>query len=387
MTSGIIAAVAAGSNIGPADTIRRFPSVVIASIVPSSLRNPARATVLGPLLKSVSRSFYLTLRVLPESMRDPIGLAYLLARAADTIADTSVVPPERRLALLLRLREQVDGDAVDGVPIDLLLADIALQQTQSDEKQLLESLGPALAVLDEFSPSDQLAVRAIVSTLSQGMEFDLRTFPDEQSGKLAALQTFDELDQYTYQVAGCVGEFWTSMTYAHMPGTLKVEPGIMVARGIRFGKALQMTNVLRDCSKDVRIGRCYIPQTLLAQFGLSPHDLLAPDNSVRAQPLLFDLVRVALAHFRAAVAYTLAIPAFSVRLRLACLWPVFIGLETLLLLVQNEAWLDPARVSKVSRSKVYGIIARSLPMVISDRSIQRSVDGLMGRIEARMKHR
>ena len=56
--------------------------------------NPARALLLGSLLKSVSRSFYLTLRVLPTGMRDPVGLAYLLARAADTIADTSLIPPE-----------------------------------------------------------------------------------------------------------------------------------------------------------------------------------------------------------------------------------------------------------------------------------------------------
>ncbi|WP_052310651.1 squalene/phytoene synthase family protein [Granulicella mallensis] len=55
--------------------------------------DPARAVLLGPLLKSVSRSFYITLRVLPVGMRDQIGLAYLLARATDTIADASLIPP------------------------------------------------------------------------------------------------------------------------------------------------------------------------------------------------------------------------------------------------------------------------------------------------------
>ena len=69
--------------------------------------NPNRAFLLGPLLKGVSRSFYLTLRILPEGMRDPVGLAYLLARAADTIADTSLIPPVQRLDLLLALRQQV----------------------------------------------------------------------------------------------------------------------------------------------------------------------------------------------------------------------------------------------------------------------------------------
>ena len=69
----------------------------------------SRSNLLGPLLKSVSRSFYLTLRVLPAGMRDPVGLAYLLARAADTVADTSLIAPQRRLELVLSLRAQVNG--------------------------------------------------------------------------------------------------------------------------------------------------------------------------------------------------------------------------------------------------------------------------------------
>src|SRR6201996_7297104 len=73
------------------------------------MSKPARAVLLGPLLKSVSRSFYLTLRVLPKGMRDPVGLAYLLARAADTIADTSLISPGKRMELLLSLRNQVNG--------------------------------------------------------------------------------------------------------------------------------------------------------------------------------------------------------------------------------------------------------------------------------------
>jgi farnesyl-diphosphate farnesyltransferase len=348
------------------------------------MRNPARAFLLGPLLKGVSRSFYLTLRVLPAGMRDPIGLAYLLARAADTIADTSLIPPEQRLELLLSLRGQVNGASDEGA-LARMAVEVAGQQRQSDEKVLLETLGPALTVLSQLSESDREAVRDIVTTLTKGMEFDLRTFPDEYSGRIVALQEFDELDRYTYMVAGCVGEFWTKMTYAHMPGTLKGSPETMLDRGVRFGKALQMTNVLRDCGKDLRIGRCYLPSSMLDRFGLSPQDLLLPDASLRARPLMFELVRKTLDHFREAVEYTLAIPAFSVRLRLACLWPVLIGLETLLLLVGNDDWLDPQKVSKIRRSDVYRVVAYSVPMVASNRLLRIWVERLIGRIEARLR--
>ena len=346
--------------------------------------NPARAFLLGPLLKGVSRSFYLTLRILPEGMRDPVGLAYLLARAADTIADTSLIAPEQRLALLLSLRDQVNGAPNDGALLQRVAVEVGGQQTQSDEKVLLESLGPALAVLGQLGDADRQAVREIVTTLTEGMEFDLRTFPDEGSGQIVALREWSELDRYTYLVAGCVGEFWTTMTYAHLPGTLKGEPMLMLQRGVRFGKALQMTNVLRDCGKDLRIGRCYLPSTMLDQFGLTAEDLLAPANSVRAQPLLFELVRRSLALFREAVDYTLALPRFSLRLRLACLWPILIGLETLLLLVQNDNWLDPQKVSKVRRNKVYQLVACSVPVAPSNALIRIWTVRLIGQIEARM---
>jgi farnesyl-diphosphate farnesyltransferase len=349
-----------------------------------SMLNPARALLLGPLLKGVSRSFYLILRVLPVGMRDPIGLAYLLARAADTIADTSLIPPEQRLELLLSLRNQVNGASGEGA-LTRMAMEVAAQQRQSDEKVLLESLGTALTVLSQLSESDREAVRDIVTTLTKGMEFDLRTFPGEYSGRIVALQELDELDQYTYMVAGCVGEFWIKMTYAHLPGTFKGGPETMLDRGIRFGKALQMTNVLRDCGKDLRIGRCYLPATMLDRFGLGPQDLLLPNASLRARPLMFELVRKTLGHFREAVEYTLAIPAFSVRLRLACLWPILIGLETLLLLVYNDDWLDPERVSKIRRGNVYRVIAYSVPLVASNRLLLIWVEGLMGRIESQLR--
>ncbi|TDY51673.1 farnesyl-diphosphate farnesyltransferase [Paraburkholderia rhizosphaerae] len=343
--------------------------------------NTTRAFLLGPLLKGVSRSFYLTLRVLPTGMRDPIGVAYLLARAADTIADTSIVPPAERLTLLLSLRAAVNGASDQSAQLQRIAGQLAGQQTQSDEKVLLESLEPALAILPQLADDDRHAVREIVTTLTEGMEFDLRTFPDEQSGRLVALRELSELDLYTYQVAGCVGEFWTKMTYAHLPGTLTEAEPAMIARGVRFGKALQLTNVLRDCGKDLRIGRCYLPSVLLERYILTPRDLLEPGASLRAQPLMRELVGHALDHYRAAVDYTLAIPARAVRLRLACVWPIVIGLETLELLVTNPAWLEPGRASKIKRGDVYRILARSIPTVASNALLRGWMERLIARVD------
>jgi farnesyl-diphosphate farnesyltransferase len=273
---------------------------------------------------------------------------------------------------------------LDEEALQRMKLEVASQQKDLDEKLLLESLGPALEILSRLSEPDRDAVRDIVTTITEGMEFDLRTFPSESSGQLAALQQFAELDRYTYLVAGCVGEFWTKMTYAYVPGAFTGPQEVVLERGIRFGKALQMTNVLRDCAKDLRIGRCYLPATMLARFDLSPQDLLLPETSLHARPVLFELIGKALDHYREGIDYTLSLPTFSIRLRLACLWPILIGLETLLLLVSNDRWLDPAHPSKIRRGDVYRILARSLPIVTSNTLLRRWAEGLIAKIEAGM---
>lgn len=342
---------------------------------------PDKSELLGPLLKSVSRSFYLTLRILPAGMRDPIGLAYLLARAADTIADTSVISPQKRMRLLLSLREQVHGQP-DEAALQAICEEVATQQSDSKEKALLESLGPALRLLDNLTPPDRESVQAIVQTLTEGMEFDLETFPDESAGRVVALHEPEELERYTYLVAGCVGEFWTIMTARHLAGALRDSTEKMVDRGIRFGKALQYTNVLRDCAKDLRIGRCYLPESILLRNGLTVSGLLLPGASRTARPVLMELIGVALDHYEQAVDYMTALSPTAIRLRLACLWPVAIGLETLVLLAGNDQWLTPGHASKIRRNDVYRIMARSIPVVMSNSAVRRWLDGLIRKVRS-----
>ena len=142
--------------------------------------------LLGDLLRGVSRSFYLTLRVLPEELRRPVGLAYLLARAADTIADSRLVDPELRLMYLLKFRDQTAGP-VNSDDLREIGEAVAGYQELSFERELLMVLPQAFDLLEGTREPDRGMVRGVVATLTEGMEFDLRTFPAEGSGNLAAL--------------------------------------------------------------------------------------------------------------------------------------------------------------------------------------------------------
>ena len=330
-----------------------------------------RRRLLRATLRDVSRSFYLSIRVLPKGLQEPVGLAYLLARAADTIADTALLRPDDRLRLLLLFRAQLECS-----PSPEALAEIesALGGAGDDRAdahlRLLGSLAQALALLDSLPPADAERVRRVVVTLTRGMEMDLTTFPPEDSGKLAALNSVKDLDRYTYLVAGCVGEFWTDIIVARTPSLRSWDRQRMSDLGVRFGKALQMTNILRDVPRDLRIGRCYIPSDMLARAGLTPEGLLERGNSDAARSVMATGVEIALGHIAAAEEYVLAVPRRCLRLRLAALWPLLLAIATLTELSRSEAWLDPHRVYKVRRRSVYAMMALSLLMGRSNTAVR-----------------
>ncbi len=341
---------------------------------------PDRKRILTDLLRGVSRAFYLTLRVLPAHLREPIGLAYLLARAADTIADTRWIPPDERLRQLLVLRAQIEGPASARAlrQIEDALTD---KQGLPAEKLLVQSLPEIFCMLEGLQQEDRARVRKVVVTLTRGMEMDFKRFPAEDKGEIGALQHEADLDTYIYYVAGCVGEFWTEMSVAHEKRLADWDVEQASAVGVRFGKALQLTNVLRDVPRDLRIGRCYLPEDELNGHGVKPRALLDLQTAGQARPVLVRWLGVALDHFRAAEAYTLAIPRRCLRHRLAVLWPILIGLGTLEKVSANPKWLDPDSPSKVKRGWVYRMMLLSVPCALSDTLIHWWIAWLRRRVE------
>jgi len=187
------------------------------------------------------------------------------------------------------------------------------------------------------------------------------------------------LDQYTYFVAGCVGEFWTRVAVANLPSFRTWDVEEMSRRGVCFGKGLQLTNILRDIAQDVRIGRCYLPRVALRGLGVQPADLLEPKTLTPVKPLLDTLLGETLAFYRDGWEYTLAIPTREWRLRLACAWPLLIGVSTLAAIKDSPHLLDPAIRIKITRVQVYAILLRSLWTVRSNHAMSRYYHALLVR--------
>ena len=315
---------------------------------------------LNDLLKATSRSFYLTLRVLPAAVRPQIGLAYLLARTTDTIADTEILPVAQRLDALQKLRTRILGQT--SAPLNF--GELAEKQNLAAEKLLLEKAEAGLAILQTLSPDDLKLVREVLVTITSGQELDLRRFGGSATGnhadqKIIALETATELDDYTYRVAGCVGEFWTKICRAHLFPNAKLDEKQFLADGIRFGKGLQLVNILRDLPADLKNGRCYLPAQRLDEAKLLPETLLSPANAQKFLPLFHDYLDKAEAHLAAGWRYTNTLPFGQFRVRLACAWPILLGVKTVEKLRAANVTELQQRV-KVSRGEVRGILFRSL---------------------------
>lgn len=326
--------------------------------------------VLNSLLKSVSRSFYLSMRVLPRAMRKSISLAYLLARAADSIADSNQMSREQRESLLNRFRSLLLVN-FEKNSLNKLIASVSAKLEDKNEVLLIRSLQAIFLSVEALPHDDYLAVSHVVDVLTQGMQLDLSIFDSTQS--INALDDQQALDTYTYYVAGCVGEFWTRQSMRYVSSVSAWEQEKFHVWGLEFGKALQLTNIVRDVAKDARLGRCYLPQTWLDEKGLTTNDLLNLAHDTRFRPVIQQTIAQALVYFSSAEQYLLALPRFEIRLRLAALWPILIGLKTLALVANKANFLDPSINIKVSRKWVYRMLLVSSLGVCSNARLKKQI--------------
>ena len=129
--------------------------------------------------------------------------------------------------------------------------------------------------------------------------------------------------------------------------------------GIRFGKSLQLINILRDIPEDIAMGRCYIPMEKLLQYDLKPKDLLDSNNMDKFRPLFDSYISKAYSHLNCAIKWVNLLPKNQYRLRFSCILPILIGQRTLKMLSENNV-LDNKNRIKVSRKEIKSIYRKSL---------------------------
>lgn len=321
------------------------------------------------LLRGVSRSFYLSIRLLPAAVQAPVAVGYLLARATDTVADTTSLPGSDRLALLQMLTQAIvlPGRLPDG--FEATLQNFVSAQQDANERALMRMLPASLGLLQALPEEDRTDVQQVLTLISSGQRLDLQRF----GAGLHALSNAHEFDDYTWRVAGCVGEFWTRVCARHLPGFAELPETELLRMGCRYGQGLQRLNLLRDTAADLANGRCYWPADALAAHGLdaarlahavATHD---PMTLGRMQDLYRHGLDQVSAELEEGLRYSQALRPW--RLRAASVLPALIGIRTVAGLRQRGP-IALAQPYKVPRHKVYGLLVQ-LPWALrSPRSLQ-----------------
>lgn len=217
------------------------------------------ATEAAPALPAAGSSFYLAMRILPREQREGMYAVYAFCRAVDDIADDGTVPRAERFVALDRWRQAIDDMIESGTPV-------------------------AVAGLAETTRRFGLKRRdfhAVIDGMAMDVTADVRS-PD-----------WATLDLYCDRVASAVGRLSNRIFGLEAPDDE------LLAH--HLGRALQLTNILRDVDEDAGIGRLYLPREELALAGVPADAALA---EVLAHPGLDAACRAvalrAKGHFTAA---------------------------------------------------------------------------------------
>jgi len=210
--------------------------------------------LLDHLLTESSRTFALTIPLLPEPTRCEVTVAYLLFRVADTLEDSNRWPRERKLA------ELDDLAAFLRAPEPERARELA-QRWREDPPvehrgylELLERFPEVMQVVAELGPAARESITAHTLRTIEGMA----SFVAREREGVLRLTDVQDLKDYCYAVAGIVGEMLTELFLLDRQVLHEVADDLR-ADATSFGEALQLVNILKDTDGDRQEGRDFLP--------------------------------------------------------------------------------------------------------------------------------
>lgn len=265
-----------------------------------------------PAAQAGGSSFYAGMRLLPKAEREAMYAIYAFCRAVDDIADDQQGDPAGRAAALDQWRRDLDALYAGGDAGQARIVAEAVQRFALDRADF----------------------EAVIDGMAMDVARDIR-WP-----------TIDELDLYCDRVASAVGRL--SVRVFGMPHA----PGIELAH--HLGRALQLTNILRDIDEDAAIGRVYLPIEALQGAGITPTNPTAVAADPRIDQAVRPLAARARDHYRAADAILAARPAghlLAPRLMEAVYAKLLTRMETV-------GWAPPRQRVRVSKPALLWTVAR-----------------------------
>ena len=316
-------------------------------------------------LPLVSRTFAISVRMLPGELGRSVLCAYLLCRIADTIEDDGRATPERKAELLGEfLRCLDDASVADAFPGHA--ADI---QGNAAHVQLLRSTDLVCVQFRSLPPRSRDRVAHWVREMGRGMAAFVLRHP-----RGLRIQTVEEYREYCYYVAGTVGCMLTELWREHGPAMSPARYDMLWARCKTFGEALQTVNILKDIAADAeQENAIYVPESTLVAHGSSQATLLDPSRVAENRAAVGEFIGLAWTDLDTAFEYLLILPRRALAIRAFCVLPLLFAYATLRELTRTDAMLRPGGNVKISRHEVKSLMVAGLGALLSNTLLRRLV--------------
>ncbi|MEP6621738.1 MAG: phytoene/squalene synthase family protein [bacterium] len=321
------------------------------------------------ILPAVSRTFALSIRVLPGALGSAVLTAYLLCRIADTLEDEPELPAAAKAALLDTLVCCFDdAEAADAFPnrLEGLAGDPA-------HVRLTQHTDLVFVLYRALPPGTQAHVRRWVVEMIGGMRKFVLLYPHG-----IRIQSLDEYKEYCYYVAGTVGYLLTDLWHEHAPSIGERQYLVLREKCREFAEALQTVNILKDVATDAeQENSIYIPEDLLKAHGSSHALILSPERLGGTREALATMVKLAWHDLEEARSYLLLIPRRAVPIRLFCVLPLLFAYATLRDLTPQS--LARREVVKISRREVKSLTIIGFLVILSNHGLGWLADRAMRR--------
>ncbi|MFC1522865.1 squalene/phytoene synthase family protein [Elusimicrobiota bacterium] len=289
------------------------------------------------LLGHVSRSFALVIPMLEPNKVAQVENQYLLARFMDTIEDSnhSIEDKEKLISefFLLLMSENTDMRA---------LLDKTREKTINDhDKVLIDNFGTVLRTFMSFDDAVKNVSVYWLREMNNGMIFYQKK----------PIETFEDLDQYCFYVAGTVGRYLTALI------KLKDNIALDESQAESFGRYLQKVNIIKDFRSDQKEGRNFWPTILYG--GSAARDLLNDPDPARRLSVLKSMIDNAMTEHKATFDYIISIPNELKGFRQFCQIAAIMGTESLRKMRDNDKVFHLEGGVKISKLKLFEILSRS----------------------------
>ncbi len=313
------------------------------------------------ILPGVSRTFAITIPLLPGELRRVVRNYYLLCRIVDTIEDEPALSADDKSRFLSMFDDVMSGQVSAQSLADELHPRLS-PATLDAEHELVQHLARVIRVQEGFTARQQSAVTRGLRIMSSGMDHFHR------KSCASGLRDLGELDAYCYHVAGIVGEVLTVLFCESSPELHRRQPRL-APLAASFGQGLQMINILKDIWDDRSRGVCWLPRDVFEAHGVDWSRLGDDSQATGFEAGLTELIGVAHGHLRHALDYALTIPREEAGIRKFCLWAIGLAILTLRKIHHHPGFRSTAE-AKIKRRTVRMMIAIMERVVRHDRLVR-----------------